>query len=46
MTATQAYVNGSYMALWLESVMRKWHSTDPVDATEQARNEAIYAIQV
>jgi endonuclease I len=41
--------NGSYNdyqdASKMEAHFRNWHISDPVDSAEQARNEAIYALQ-
>jgi endonuclease I len=36
-------VNGSDIKSWMETVLRAWHSADPVDSYEIARNEAIYS---
>ena len=37
--------NGYQDAAKMEAHLRNWHVSDPVDSAEQARNEAIYALQ-
>jgi deoxyribonuclease-1 len=37
--------NGYQNAAKMEAHFRDWHVSDPVDSAEQARNEAIYALQ-
>jgi len=37
--------NGSHIKPWLETLLRKWHGSDPVSTYEQERNEAVFGIQ-
>lgn len=42
---SNSWVTKANMNSWLENLMRKWHSEDPVSNEERARNDWIHRIQ-
>ena len=39
---TEATFANASIANWMENILRDWHSSDPVDISEIARNDDIY----
>lgn len=45
---SDAVLNGSQdqvFETWVVNMLKRWHNEDPVDALEQARNQAAYEFQ-